>query len=172
MSETKNDEHGPDKREPTYTHAEVVRLIVAAVVTPPTWGSLFPSLPPPLWRNLTRSEAPMTDPIDYSRPVGWWCAYCEEDGPCFRERVCISMGCKKVPVYLPLPTPEPVEVDEVETGEAEVVMMFGFGVWWYACPDGSFARWVDGIEIHKGAEHHINDCAAASANARKKRGMK
>jgi len=21
----------------------------------------------------------MSDPIDYSRPVGWWCAYCEED---------------------------------------------------------------------------------------------
>jgi hypothetical protein len=107
--------------------------------------------------------------IDYSRPVGWWCAYCEEDGPCFRERVCISMGCKKVPVYLPLPTPEPVEVDEVETGEAEVVTMFSFATWWYACPDGSFARWVDGIEIHNNAEHHINVIAYESANARNKR---
>jgi hypothetical protein len=38
MSETKNNEQGPDKREPTYTREEVVRLIVCAVVTPPTWG--------------------------------------------------------------------------------------------------------------------------------------
>jgi len=94
------------------------------------------------------------DPIDYSRPVGWWCAYCEEDGPCFRERVCISMGCKKVPVYLPLPTPEPVEVDEVETGEAEVVSGDGpaggpFCVYWLA-----------------------DITESALTNARKKRGMK
>jgi hypothetical protein len=61
----------------------------------------------------------MTDPIDYSRPVGWWCtnsglAYApNEGGPLW------CSGC--IPHYLPLPTPEPVEVDEVETGDAEVV---------------------------------------------------
>ena len=67
----------------------------------------------------------MTDPtaaVDYSRPVGWWCTYCEEDGPCFRERTCISMGCKSIPVYLPIPEGQrPLVEDEVTTGEAEVV---------------------------------------------------
>jgi hypothetical protein len=63
----------------------------------------------------------MTDPIDYSRPVGWWCTYCEEDQPCTCAKLSIPMACKHIPRYLPLPTPEPVEVDEVETGEAEVV---------------------------------------------------
>jgi hypothetical protein len=112
------------------------------------------------------------DPIDYSRPVGWWCAYCEEDGPCFRERVCISMGCKKVPVYLPLPTPEPVEVDEVETGEAEVcTIRGGLGGWQaWSCPDDG-TSWPDASDW-RDTPDAINRIAAASANARKKRGMK
>lgn len=134
----------------------------------------------------------MTDPIDYSRPVGWWCAYCEEDGPCFRERVCISMGCKKVPVYLPLPTPEPVEVDEVETGEAEVVTLSDSHqpeAVWYASNetvlvDFEFVSIRNGLSVPTNLErwghkewllyltNHINRIAAASANARKKRGMK
>lgn len=113
--------------------------------------------------------------IDYSRPVGWWCAYCEEDGPCFRERVCISMGCKKVPVYLPLPTPEPVEVDEVETGEAEVVTLrddedWEGDVWAVAALPDSDGRLR--TKDWRCSDTIVNRIAAASANARKKRGMK
>jgi len=124
-------------------------------------------------------------PVDYSRPVGWWCPVCTRVstgdyllGAIRVNRSCLSTPDARsrrlhmIPVFLPLPTPEPVEVDEVETGEAEVVTMFSFATWWYACPDGSFARWVDGIEIHNNAEHHINVIAYESANARKKRGMK
>lgn len=113
----------------------------------------------------------MTDPIDYSRPVGWWCAYCEEDGPCTRTAFGIPMACKHIPRYLPLPVPEPVEVDEVETGEAEVVTKNGTMEQWIVCAvDGSCVRLPLG-SFHRNWSigEHINDIAAASANARKKR---
>lgn len=73
----------------------------------------------------------MTDPIDYSRPVGWWCTYCEEDGPCFREQTCISMGCKKIPVFLPIPKGQrPLVEDEVESAEVVTYRStFGELVW-------------------------------------------
>jgi hypothetical protein len=62
-------------------------------------------------------------------------------------------------------------VDEVSTGEAEVVTVSnGRGSWamWSTNFDGDFpdaADWRDDPDI-------INRIAAASANARKKRGMK
>jgi hypothetical protein len=89
------------------------------------------------------------DPIDYSRPVGWWCPVC---GSYLWLGSCHDEPC--IPVYIPLPTPEPVEVDEVETGEAEVVSGDGpaggpFCVYWLA-----------------------DITESALTNARKKRGMK
>jgi hypothetical protein len=45
----------------------------------------------------------VSDPIDYSRPVGWWCAHCEEDQPCTRAKLSIGMACKHIPRYLPIP---------------------------------------------------------------------
>jgi hypothetical protein len=133
-----------------------------------------------------------TTEIDYSRPVGWWCTYCEEDKPCFRTRECMSMGCKPIPRFLPLPTPEPVEVDEVETGEAEVVTLSDSHqpeAVWYASNetvlvDFEFVSIRNGLSVPTNLErwghkewllyltNHINRIAAASANARKKRGMK
>jgi hypothetical protein len=76
----------------------------------------------------------MTDPIDYSRPVGWWCPVCDQTMGEDKFVSCLSPGwpCNgaAIPVYLPLPTPEPVEVDEVETGEAEVVTFECVGSVW------------------------------------------
>ncbi len=141
MSETKNDEHGPDKREP-------LPIVVDGAYL-------------------------SADPIDYSRPVGWWCAFCEEDQPCTRAKLSIPMACKHIPRYLPLPTPEPVEVDEVETGEAEIatstdgvsVTWFGIGskgrMVYRACCSPNFTLDTEHIER-----------VTASANARKKRGQK
>ena len=64
----------------------------------------------------------MTDHIDYSRPVGWWCAYCEEDGPCTRTVNLMGWCCDRIPRYLPIPEGQrPLVEDEVATGEAEVV---------------------------------------------------
>jgi hypothetical protein len=112
----------------------------------------------------------MSDPIDYSRPVGWWCPVCQlretsQRYDAHRFWLCLS---GVIPVYLPLPTPEPVEVDEVETGEAEVVTVGnGRGSWavWSTNFDGDLpdaADWRDDVDV-------INRIAQASANARKKR---
>jgi hypothetical protein len=111
-----------------------------------------------------------SDPIDYSRPVGWWCPVCDCSWSAHTHTLTHLHQGAVIPRYLPLPTPEPVEVDEVETGEAEVVTMFSSGEWWYACPDGSFSRWAYGIQFRNDAEHHINTIAYESA--RKKREMK
>jgi len=126
----------------------------------------------------------MTDPIDYSRPVGWWCTYCEEDQPCTRAKLSIAMACKHIPRYLPLPTPEPVEVDEVETGETEVVTWTSpwkeFGPFRVGSNAGDFTVegyrkndvWFAEFQLQEDLVGVINRIAAASANERKKRGMK
>lgn len=104
----------------------------------------------------------MTDPIDYSRPVGWWCAFDgrdhDDDGD---FRACPHC----IPRYLPLPTPEPVEVDEVETGEAEVCTS-------YSVPSPSTPFTV--VTMHGRRQTvlegmDLGAVIAASANARKKR---
>ncbi len=51
-----------------------------------------------------------TKPVDYSKPVGWWCSrgftwrsarhHAEE---CWGDLPCLS---RLIPVYLPLPVPE------------------------------------------------------------------
>ena len=122
--------------------------------------------------------------IDYSRPVGWWCTYCEEDVPCTRTAFGIPMACKHIPVFKELPTPEPVEVDEVETGEAEVVTFTSAkhstfricGIDVEFDHDGSAdGHWFFDTELALDPVGVVNFCAAASylyANARKKRGMK
>lgn len=73
---------------------------------------------------------------------------------------------------MPLPTPEPVEVDEVETGEAEVcTIRGGLGTWQvWSCPDNGRV-WPDASDW-RDTPAAINRIAAASANERKKRGMK
>ncbi len=109
----------------------------------------------------------MTTEINYSRPVGWWCPVsqsstddCAPDCPC------------AIPVFLPLPTPEPVDVDEVETGEAEVcTIRGGLGTWQaWSCPDNGCV-WPDASDW-RDTPDAIRRIAAASADARKKRGMK
>ena len=130
----------------------------------------------------------MNDPIDYSRPVGWWCPVCGDtnhvssigaDGR-ERQRFCIQSArtgfCfrRAIPRYLPSPEGQrPLVEDEVATGEAEVVT-FQFD------DDNEMAissvhprggrrtmgvmRWP-GISS-RSIEIHINDCATASARAR------
>lgn len=110
----------------------------------------------------------MTDPIDYSRPVGWWCPVCGYA----RAGKWASLDCDllayPIPVYLPLPTPEPVEVDEVETGEAEVVTFVVGGMVWIANAsdlDRNVGCWTD-VDMWPIEQHHIDHVA----NALKKRG--
>jgi hypothetical protein len=134
-------------------------------------------------------------PVDYSRPVGWWCPVCgmtnaTSIGPDGRgaKRFCIMSArtgfCfrRAIPVYMPLPTPEPVEVDEVETGEAEVVttdnstkvsFLASIDASWTVDRDGCAWFEAESFCYSDGAcVDQINRIAAASANARKKRGMK
>jgi hypothetical protein len=131
----------------------------------------------------------MNDPIDYSRPVGWWCTCCldQYEHPEFELSACehylFDERHKRffIPRYLPLPTPESVEVDEVETGEAEVVT---FSNPLQQCrlatvdvcitdkgwiEDGE--HWCD-ASCPDDVRYSIEAIATASANARKKRGMK
>lgn len=114
----------------------------------------------------------MTSEIDYSRPVGWWCAFDGRDHDDDGEfRACPHC----IPVYRELPTPEPVEVDEVETGEAEVVTLrddedWEGDVWAVAALPDSDGRLR--TKDWRCSDTIVNRIAAASANARKKRGMK
>lgn len=136
------------------------------------------------------------DPIDYSRPVGWWCPVCGlEQGISWAEANGLAapptrcngyanlyhMPAPVIPVYLPLPIPEPVEVDEVETGEAEVVTVdnptpFVAGLV-VATPDITDAQFglLIARDLHWCPENEtfdaeaINRIAAASDSARRKR---
>ena len=84
----------------------------------------------------------MTDSIDYSRPVGWWCPVCgasgKQVGSALHDellvhgivRCCTSGAADEmcfaiaIPVYLPIPEGRrPLVEDEVTTGEAEVVTL-------------------------------------------------
>ena len=153
MSETKNDEHGPDKREP-------LPIVV--------YGAYLSA-----------------GPIDYSRPVGWWCPRCERTALALPWVVdCCTEEVPAIHVFLPLPTPEPVEVDEVETGDAEVVTFTSASTNTFRIcgidvefdDDGSaYGHWFFDTELAIDPVGVVNFCAAASylyANARKKRGMK
>ena len=66
----------------------------------------------------------MSHPIDYSRPVGWWCPVCRlretnQKHEAHKVWWCLSGD---IPVYLPIPEGQrPLVEDEVATGEAEVV---------------------------------------------------
>lgn len=107
----------------------------------------------------------MSDPIDYSRPVGWWCPVDDYEIDPATEEPC----SRCIPVYLPLPTPEPVEVDEVETGDAEVVT--------WTPPkmnEPSFSTPFGWTTFSDSVEEIQKICTATDEiiNARKKRGMK
>lgn len=102
----------------------------------------------------------MTDPIDYSRPVGWWCPVCCNTdhvcsiGPDGRERIrfCIQSArtgfCfrRAIPRYLPIPEGQrPPAASEVE--DAEVVTWatdFGLNVWGTADWNFFRLRWDTG----------------------------
>lgn len=88
------------------------------------------------------------DPIDYSRPVGWWCPVC---GSTIWFGSCHGEPC--VPVYLPIPEGQrPLVDDEVES--AEVVTWCGIAYDWHSRPDHTFKRWV--VSVETDAERHIN----------------
>lgn len=60
----------------------------------------------------------MTTPIDYSRPVGWWCPVDDYEIDPANEDPCDRC----IPVYLPIPEGQrPLVEDEVE--DAEVVTL-------------------------------------------------
>lgn len=116
----------------------------------------------------------MTDPIDYSRPVGWWCLHCDEHFPCERVRMWLPMACKLIPVYLPIPEGQrPLVEDEVTTGEAEVCtgsLSDGSPCCWVTvdavyAPDNGWLASIVHLAEYADADH-INDIAQASARAR------
>lgn len=127
----------------------------------------------------------MTDPIDYSRPVGWWCPVCctadsyvgrlirrkprerkqkhyclDDEGNRLRKTPIASC----IPRYLPIPEGQrPLVEDEVEDAEV-VTVSNGRGSWaiWSTGHDGEFphdADWRDDQDV-------INRIAQASARAR------
>lgn len=63
----------------------------------------------------------MTDPLDYSRPVGWWCPVCGATRDVFQACPSKWSGlCTRIPRYIPIPEGQrPPAASEVE--EAEVV---------------------------------------------------
>lgn len=69
----------------------------------------------------------MTTPIDYSRPVGWWCPVCGMER--WRYSLIRKHTHAPIPCYLPIPEGQrPPAASEVE--EAEVVT-------WYSSPSPS-----------------------------------
>lgn len=72
----------------------------------------------------------MTAPIDYSRPVGWWCPVCfgvDRSGEavpwCRYRRLDVRCMTSLIPVYLPIPEGQrPPAASEVE--DAEVVTSY------------------------------------------------
>lgn len=106
----------------------------------------------------------MTDPIDYSRPVGWWCPVCGASGAIANKNyaehyaqgflVC-GDGCGSIirPVYLPIPEGQrPPAASEVE--EAEVVTWCGIAYDWHGRPDLTRRRWV--VSVETDGVRHIN----------------
>lgn len=70
----------------------------------------------------------MTDPIDYSRPVGWWCKATQHDYPLDIGGPPVCSHC--IPRYLPIPVGQRPLVDD-EVDEAEVVTY-----------DGTMGQWI------------------------------
>lgn len=97
----------------------------------------------------------MTAPIDYSRPVGWWCPVCTRCALLDRADDLIKLGllncCPSLPViprYLPIPEGQrPLVEDEVE--EAEVVTVNVGGIIDWLNSDGT--RWTTDPTVE-----HIN----------------
>lgn len=68
----------------------------------------------------------MTTPIDYSRPVGWWCPVCGYAPAGEWSSLSCGLLAYPIPVYLPIPEGQrPPAASEV--GEAEVVIAEHYG---------------------------------------------
>lgn len=122
----------------------------------------------------------MTDPIDYSRPVGWWCPVCTRCAYVGRtDELKLRLGllncCPSLPViprYLPIPRGQrPPAASEVEEAEVCTGQRAAGAPCCYVSADAVFApdnHW-DAEIVHL-AEYadadHINDIAQASARAR------
>lgn len=130
----------------------------------------------------------MTAPIDYSRPVGWWCPVCGDTvavsvGPYGvpPRRFCAnvlsgSVFCFRgvIPRYLPIPEGQrPPAVSEVE--EAEVVTFTSLttgrfrisGIDIEIGHDGNArGSWSDEGELVLDPDTVVNFCAEQSARAR------
>lgn len=117
----------------------------------------------------------MTDPIDYSRPVGWWCPVCGMEWPHYPHTLTHVHQHAAIPRYLPIPEGQrPPSASEVE--EAEVV------TWASANPCAGFrigsvdvmftehgyavGHWFDEPEYLTHTEFIANELAQASARAR------
>lgn len=114
----------------------------------------------------------MTDPIDYSRLVGWWCRNTQHD---YALEVGGPPWCNEcIPRYLPIPEGQrPPAASEVE--EAEVVtftsLMTGrfriSGIDIEIGHDGNArGSWSDEGELVLDPDTVVNFCAEQSARAR------
>jgi len=93
----------------------------------------------------------MTTPIDYSRPVGWWCPVCD----CGMEACECGPYTPLIPRYLPLPEGQrPPAASEVE--EAEVVVNGGDG--WVTAPmhNAGSARQAGPLTVEANPVYWIN----------------
>lgn len=134
----------------------------------------------------------MVDPIDYSRPVGWWCPVCgasgKQTGSTLLDellvhgiiRCCTSGAADEmcfaivIPVYLPIPEGQrPPAASEVE--EAEVVTFTSLltgrfrisGIDIEIGHDGNArGSWSDEGELVLDPDTVVNFCAEQSARAR------
>ncbi len=79
----------------------------------------------------------MFDPIDYSRPAGWWCIACGMEWAPWpdylvRQYCRNRLGvCVCIPVYLPIPEGQrPLVEDEVEGAEVVTLNMNDDECWY------------------------------------------
>ena len=104
------------------------------------------------------------DPIDYSRPVGWWCPVCHMQWPQYPNTLIRQHQHAVIPVFEPIPEGQrPPAASEVE--EAEVVTVRGDFGNWAVWSMGHTGDWPHASDWREDADV-INRIAQASARAR------
>lgn len=95
------------------------------------------------------------DPIDYSRPVGWWCPVCHMQWPQYPNTLIRQHQHAVIPVFEPIPEGQrPPAASEVE--EAEVVVNGGDG--WVTAPmhNAGSARQAGPLTVEANPVYWIN----------------
>ena len=73
----------------------------------------------------------MNDPIDYLRPVGWWCPVCGMEWPRYPHTLTHVHQHAAIPRYLPIPEGQrPPAASEVEDAEVGTAAALGRSIYW------------------------------------------